>query len=565
MVHVLVIKDVDTGQVSTFSSFHPSGQSIHDGLSLLGKATMLIGHNIIKFDLAVLAKLHSFKVPQGCTVMDTLVLTRLIYTRLSENDFRLISAGTLPKGLYCRHSLAAWGYRLGKHKGDFKGPWDAWSQDMETYCEQDVEVNYHLWQFLEHAAYPEMSIWIEHEVAKICAQIEINGFCVDVPKLEDLFLDLKAQFERVRVEMQVVFPPAEVQMKTKVKYIPFNPGSRKQIEERLKEKYDWVPKAFTDNGQAKLDDEVLATLKYPEAQVLARYFLLQKRIGQIGEGQKAPNAWLQMVRKGKLHGAINPNGARTGRATHSHPNMGQIPSKGVEYGKECREAFTVPPGWKLLGTDAGQLELRMLAHYMALHDLGAYTSVVNTGDVHTTNQIAAGLPTRDDAKTFIYGFIYGAGDAKIGSIVGKGRAAGKKLRESFLKGLPALDKLIRGVKSRLKSQGYLTGLDGRRLYCEHEHAALNTLLQSAGALVCKVWMIIVERMLQEKGLVHGWHGQYAICAWVHDELQIAVRDGYEDVVGQACLDAIAEVEKFFKLRCPLTANFKVGANWYETH
>lgn len=565
-VHSLVIKDADTGEVHSFSDARGDNlRSIRAGLLFLAMADVLIAHNGIKFDIPVLKKLFNWKPKPGAQVIDTLVMCRLIFTRVGTSDFRLMSAGTFPKDLIGRHSLEAWGWRLGEHKGDFNGPWDVWTPEMQTYCEQDAEVTYKLFRKIEDINYSPTAIALEHDVAWICAQIERNGFCVNVRELELLFVQLKEEFVKVKEEIQSVFLPTVVKLKTKTKHVPFNPGSRQQIAKRLKEKYGWVPQAFTDNGQAKIDDEILEALEYPEAKLLARYFMLEKRIGQIGQSKKGEKAWLQVVRNGKIHGGINPNGARTGRATHSHPNIAQVPKAPKPYGQECRQLFIVPKGWKLLGSDTGQLELRCLAHYMAALDGGEYTQLVNAGDVHTANQQAAGLPTRENAKTFIYGFIYGAGDPKLGEIVGKGKAAGAKLRKSFLTKIPALGKLAKGVKEKLKAKKHLIGLDGRRLYCESEHAALNTLLQSAGGLICKYWMKRVVERLEAQGLTHGWDGEFAICAWVHDELQIAVRCGYEDVVAKACVDAIKDAELFFKLRCPLTAAYKIGDNWHDTH
>lgn len=308
-----------------------------------------------------------------------------------------------------------------------------------------------------------------------------------------------------------------------------------------------------------------------------------KRLGQIADGKQA---WLSLVRDGKIHGSINSCKAVTRRATHSNPNVGQVPSvqlKEIEgangkktvvhlhgeeggWGWECRELFGVPEGWWQVGTDASGLDLRCLAHYMARWDGGAYGHELLNGDIHKVNQEAAGLPTRANAKTFIYGFLYGAGDAKIGTIVEKDAAEGKRLKAKFLKGLPALAKLIDAVKHKAKNLKHLSGLDGGTLHIRSDHAALNTLLQSAGAIICKMWGVLMERELRRRGYRHGWDGDFAFLAWVHDEYQIAARTKeLAHEIGEVSRWAIKEVERHFNFRRPLDIDYKVGKTWAECH
>ena len=349
----------------------------------------------------------------------------------------------------------------------------------------------------------------------------------------------------------------------RVKTVMFNPRSRPHIANRITALYGWVPEKFTDAGAPQVDEEVMKDLPYPEAPLLTEYLMVSKRLGQLSEGD---NAWMKLVTKGKIHGSINQNGAVTGRATHSRPNISQVPSGSSEYGEECRALFTVPPGWTLVGADASGLELRCLAHYMARWDSGAYGEALLNGDIHTVNQKAAGLPTRANAKTFIYGFLYGAGDAKVGQIVGGTAVDGKKLKTKFLKGLPALKYLKEAVQLKAKNDGCLRGLDGRSIHIRSSHAALNTLLQSAGALVCKQWVVTLESHLRSKGMAHGWEGDYALCAWSHDEVQIACRTpeiAYE--VAKVAMESVTEVGELFNFRCRLNGEAKQGTTWAMTH
>jgi DNA polymerase I-like protein with 3'-5' exonuclease and polymerase domains len=341
----------------------------------------------------------------------------------------------------------------------------------------------------------------------------------------------------------------------KSKTVVFNPGSRHHIANRLKAMYGWKPKEMTDKGQPKVDETVLEKLRYPEAKLLTEYLLVQKRLGMLAEGD---NAWLKMVKpNGRIHGEVITNGAVTGRATHRNPNIAQVPAVKALYGKECRTLFTVPKDRVLVGVDVSGLELRMLAFFMK--DL-EYAREVCDGDIHTVNQKAAGLATRDQAKTFIYAFCYGAGPEKIGSIAGGGAKHGKELRKQFLERTPALNALILDVK-RAAERGYLKGLDGRRLHIRSDHAALNTLLQSAGALVCKQWMVEVDRMLALK----QWSHKVQQVAWIHDECQFECDPDIADEFGREAIDCIRKAGEFFKLSVPLTGEHKIGKNWAETH
>lgn len=360
---------------------------------------------------------------------------------------------------------------------------------------------------------------------------------------------------------------------SKVKLVEFNPSSRVHIALWLKELHGWEPTEFTADGAAKVDEKVLASLPYPEAKVFNNYLTICKRLGQLSEGKES---WLRHEVKGRIHGQMVTNGAVTGRATHSNPNMGQVPGvrkgKGPDgkeivlmglagyWGYECRALFGPPPGYVQVGIDMSGIELRCLAHFMARYDGGAYGRIVVDGDIHTENQKAAGLPTRGNAKTFIYAFLYGAGGAKIGAIIGKDAAAGEKLKARFLRSLPALKKLIDAV-TVAAGRGYLKGIDGRILKVRHKHASLNTLLQSCGAILSKQWMVIFHSMLEEAGLADKVHQML----WVHDEIQLACPPELADRVGQMAVDAIAKTGEFFNFRVPITGEYKVGKNWAECH
>jgi DNA polymerase I-like protein with 3'-5' exonuclease and polymerase domains len=348
---------------------------------------------------------------------------------------------------------------------------------------------------------------------------------------------------------------------TKMKTVVFNPGSRVHIEKKLRET-GWEPTEFTDSGRAKLDENIISKIEQPEAQLLVKYLLIQKRTSQIGFGD---SGWLRLVGEdGRLHGSINPLGTISGRATHSNPNISQSPSNKVEYGTECRSCFTVPKGWKLVGADMAGLELRTFAHYLSSFDNGEYAKVVCEGDVHTFNQEAAGLPNRNMAKTFIYAWLFGAGDQKIGSIVGGSTKAGKELKERFLAKVPAIGKLKQSVDAAV-TKGWVKGLDGRRLPVRSSHAGLNLLCQSSGAILCKQWLVSFYDQMVTNRYQHGYESDFVICGWIHDELQVACREELAETVGQLLVEQAKSAGKPYDFKVPLDSSFVIGNNWSETH
>lgn len=593
-LHCLCIKNLDTGEVISASS---ENLDIKDTIAQhLMKADVLIGHNILKFDIPAIQKVYPWFKPKA-EIRDTLIMARLIYPEIANMDYGPAQAGTFPKKLIGRYSLEAFGYRIGEYKGDYKGGWDQWSQEMQDYCEQDIEVTTKLYHKLmerkEKHNFSDYSIELEHKVAEIIFRQEQNGFGFDMGKAEVLYQELLVRRIELERELKQMFPPWEVktpfvpkvnnktrgyvkgQMTYKVQVVEFNPSSRHHIAKVLKEKHGWEPKEFTEKGEAKVDDSVLAELDYPEAKLLAEYFLIQKRLGQLAEGGEG---LMKRVKKdGRIHGEVITNGAVTGRMTHRKPNMAQIPANRSPYGDRFRDLFKARDGWVLVGCDADALELRCLAHYMSAFDHGEYVDVVLKGDkskgtdMHSVNCRAIGLDPathRDIAKTFFYAFIYGAGNHKIGSIVGSGSDTallklGAKTRRNFLKNLPALGKLTERVAEKVGEKGALKGIDGRRLSCRSAHSALNTLLQSAGAVAMKVALVILDDDLKARGYRPG--ADYEFVANVHDEWQIECREQVAEVVGKTAADAIRKAGETLGFKCPLAGNYEIGRTWKETH
>ena len=531
LIWCAVTKDIDTNEVNVWKEATGLRQYINE-------QDLLIGHNIIGFDLPVLNRLWNLNTASN-PLRDTLIMSRLLNP-------------VLEKG----HSLDSWGVRLGLKKGDFSDFGGGLSEDMVAYCIQDVEISHSLFTHLDASLLDwGKSVDLEHQVAIVVKKQEQNGFKLDVPKCMVMLADWQQSLMDIEEELQQVFQPITTQrfsdktgkqLKDKVEV--FNPGSRKQIAERLMS-LGWKPRKHTEKGSVIVDEKVLQTVRIPQAKPILRYLLLQKRVAQV-------KSWVENVsERGRVHCQVRTNGAITGRMTHSKPNLAQVPRVGSEYGEECRSVWIVDEGNVLLGADASGLELRMLASYM---DDPSYTREILEGDIHTANMKAAGLTDRDQAKTFVYAFLYGAGPAKIGAIVGGREREGRRLIDSFLKNTPALQKL-RDKVSRLAEKGWLPGLDGRRLIVRSQHAALNTLLQGAGAIIMKQALIILNRKL-----IHA-NMDARFVANVHDEWQIETTEQDAETVGHFAVQSIRQAGIRLKLRCPLDGEFKVGLNWAATH
>lgn len=578
----------------------------------------IVGHNICKFDIPALKKLKgerfAFDVRDVC--IDTLVLARLIYANIKDTDVGLIRSGRLPKALYGSHSLKAYGYRMGELKGTYgeqEDAWDKFTPEMYEYNKQDVVVTLKLFQKLMAKGYPLKAIQLEHDIAWVMAKQERNGFVFDKGAAVKLYAELSAKRQEIyeslvsEVGSWTVYKGDKIYKRDNAKKgikagapypqyeeVTFNPNSRSHIAKVLMER-GWEPTEVTPTGAPKVDEDTLqSAMGIPLTPKILEYLLINKRIAQLAEGD---NAWLKLMKEDKdgyyrIHGSVNPNGAVTGRATHSYPNVAQVPAGRSPYGKECRSLFTVPKGWFEAGIDASGLELRCFGSFLFPFDNGAYIKEILEGDIHTHNQKMAGLPTRDQAKTMIYCMLYGGGDGKLGAVINGTAKDGKALKERFFKAVPAYKKLCSSIDKTLVESSewigntqkvkwknrvhpdcptlnishHILGLDRRLVYVRSPHSALNTILQSAGALICKKWVCLVEENMRKAGYKHGWDGDFAMMAWVHDETQIAcrTREIAEDCV-RIAQESMRQTQEFFKFNCQLDTEGKIGTNWFDCH
>jgi len=582
VIYCVVIYDINKQQTFTYGP-----DCIVNAIAHLATADVLIGHNIIFYDIPVLQKLHSFA--SKCRIIDTLICTRLIWPKELLYDLDTEQYPQVPKKNRGTASLKAWGWRLADHKIEFKD-FSHYSEEMLAYCVQDVEVTKKLWLHICKQHCSEPALKLEHDFALAINKQIRAGVPFDFDAALDLVDVLTTKQQNLEAELKRIFPP--IKHSTwftpkvnnakrgyvkgvpfeKISYEEFNPGSRDQIADRLHKKYGWKPEKNTEKGNPVLNDEVLETLPYPEAKPLAEYMLVKKRLGQITEGT---NAWTKLFNNdtGRIHGDIITNGCITGRCAHRNPNMGQVPASYSPYGKECRSLFSAPDGWDLIGIDAKALELRCLAGYLALWDDGEYASLVTNPeiDIHVYNQEKFGVETRDISKRLLYGVLYGAGALKAGTIINPDekdelvlRQLGSTAINSFMKGVPALKKLKQQIDETIGSRGYLRGLDRRVLHCRSAFKGLNVLLQSAGAILMKQVVVFAHNNIETNlDLIHGHNWEQLLM--VHDEIQIACHPDYTETIREQAMMAFPQAQEFFGFQCLIEGDSRVGKTWAETH
>ncbi len=537
LIHCIVARNYETNAVKTWV-----GDECREFASWSKAIDTFIMHNGISFDAPILNRLT------GSTIKPSQIRDTLIESQL----FNPIREGG--------HSLEAWGKRLKFSKGECND-FTTFSEDMLQYCERDTELTGRMASVLskEGSTFSSRSYDLERKIRLIIDQQQKNGFAFNIRKAMLLLSQLEDEQHELERTAEEMFKPTEVKLKTKIKYIPFNIASRKQIPERLME-LGWKPKQFgkeikLKGGSTKknvvVSEEILDKINMKEAKMFSRYFLLQKRTGLL-------KSWIQACDEDeRVRGRVLTLKTVTGRMAHHSPNMAQVPASYSPYGKECRELWTVSNSdtHTLVGTDASGLELRCLAHYMEDED---FTKEVLTGDVHTANMKAAGLQTRDQSKTFIYAFLYGAGSAKIGKVVGGNAKRGQELIDNFLKNMPRL-KLLRNNVIEKSKEGTVGALDGRQLQIRASYASLNTLLQGAGAIVCKQWLVHMDERIRKTGI------DAKLVASIHDEYQFEVAKGDTKRFGQITKEAMKEAERTLKMKCPLDCEYKEGLTWADTH
>ena len=429
-------------------------------------------------------------------------------------------------------------------------------------------------------------VTLEMRMAELMSQQEASGFRFDMDAATRVRAELQQEFDDLTnkitsIYMYVpgkVFTPKRADKKKgyvagapMTRLVDFNPTSRQNIAWALQTFRGARFTKVTDTGKPKVDEATISEVRdtalssgnqqlHDECEMFIRLLTLQKWLGQLSEGT---NSWFNSIEgDGCIHHSCTLS-TQTGRNAHRGPNLGQVVSA-----PWARELFVPHPGHVMVGADLEGLELRLLGHYLAAFDQGAFAEVVVNGDIHQQNADRVGC-TRPQVKSLTYAFIYGAGDQKLGHTLhpelsdAQKKTLGGELRRKFLDAIPGLEPLIDAVKLKVRSSGRLRGLDGRPIFCRAEHSSPNFLLQSAGAIISKRWVVIGQQMMNDAGLTYDV--DYTRCAYVHDEVQMSVVPAEVDRM-KALLEAAApEAGRYYNLRVPIAASADHGDTWASTH
>lgn len=459
------------------------------------------------------------------------------------------------------------------------------------------------------------SFAIETRMAFILGKMERNGFLVDKKLIEQHIRHLTGEIGKVDEEVMPQLPlrtVADVKAKggvyphvakpykmngelcvaverwyekiedspdiggpfTRVSFLPFDLGSTMQVKEYLLDQ-GWLP----DKWNYKKDDRG----RFTEEKTSPKLTQEDQFLGVTGTvGRRVADRIKYRHRRSQLEGwysSIRPDGrisqgisgmTPTARLRHSRivnipgfeidPKTGEV--KGAYFGREMRSVFVAREGYKIVGCDAASCQLRMLCHYMGDE---SYTNTIVNGrqedgtDPHTVNMKLAGLSSRGQAKGFIYAFLFGAADKKLGLILGGSARRGKEARAKFLQGLPKLAALLNNVEKSWKKRGYLIGLDGRKIYVRSPHMLLVYLLQSAEAIMMKVAMCFMDKRIK----LGGYDAK--LVATAHDEVQYEVLASHSEDVARILEDSIRDA--YLHLECNVEGKGEadIGKTWAETH
>jgi len=560
VVWCIVAQDVDTGVCKRFVTH----QSAKPFLYFMKQVDVAIFHNGLGYDVPVLERLLGVDF-SGIEVVDTLILSHLF-------------------GKTVKHSLDAWGEELGYAKGDYSD-WSKFTWEMMDYCQRDVEVTTKLYKHLmQGLTYLDPDVIdLEYETKKQCMKQEEGGWHFDIEGAHKLLATISSDISTLEFEVRDTFTPlpmfkerADMEASGSYKnkdgsyhslylkqleegchktpegwgfyeYPEFNLGSRLQIGEQLVHR-GWKPSVLTPTGKPTINEDVLENVPIPEAKLIAKYLSYDK-IRSFLKG------WIDVYNEDTqaLHGRVRTLGTVTHRMSSNSPNMQQVPSSRKPFGTEIRALFKARDGKVIVGADLSGLELRCLAHYMGDKD---YTNELLNGDIHVKNQMAAGLPDRDAAKTFIYAFLYGCGPELTGAQLGKGVEEGRRVQESFLKNIPALGAL-KSRAYKAATRGYVKSIDGRKIYTRKPMSALNFLLQSAGSIIAKrSWYIFHNK---------AKHLNYKQLGVIHDEIQIECSPEDSEAIGKLLVQSMEETTSYYNLSCPITGEYQTAGDWSGTH
>jgi DNA polymerase I len=604
-----VFKNVDTNEKYKFRP-----HQIEEMLTFMDTIDVLIMHNGIGYDWRLLKKLHGY-VYRGRKV-DTLIMSRL-------QDPNRRSPPHCPNKI-APHSVEAWGYRVGRGKPEHND-WSQFSEEMLHRCDEDVEIQHLILKELIKEANGKNwkdALQMTYKLFDVLNMSEEYGWLVDkehmdfsiymltrwismIDRVVIPYLPIILEIEETKKngEYNYVRKPfkkdgsysesalrwcEEVSIDSRsgiiggpfsrISFRPVNLESNKETKEFLLS-YGWSPVDWNYNSEGERTSPKLSHDDPFEGIDNKLGKLVAKRV-QCKHRRATLVGWSQVIRDDGRIPSIVVGLTTTARARHQ--NIVNVPGGKSFFGKWMRKCFITKPGWKLVGTDSDACQIRMLAARMGDDN---YTDSVLNGkkedgsDQHSVNMRAAGLSSRDDAKTFFYGIIFGAGDKKTGKIVKGNADDGKRLKEKFFEGLPALKNLVDKLTDEWRAtakkvynpkfnrmeyaDGYIIGLDGRPIYVPSEHMVLVYALQSDEAIMMSAAYLKFYQWMNKAG--YKWGEDYGIVCWYHDEWTTECREEIAEHVAELAKNAITWAGEYFKIACPHLGQSKIGNNWWEIH
>ena len=589
---VLVARDIETNEEFIFTDYDDDYPDFNESYDLLANADAIIGHNIIGYDLPALKKIKGWDFEGKTSIVDTLIMSRVFnYKRFGG-----------------RHALAKFGEYFKVPKPEHED-WSQYSKEMLHRCREDVRINHLAYEMLvkemrvlsEKKPVIKKSLRFEHDTAQFCQEAFERGWLFDKDKALTLLSEMEDEMSDIERKIEPMLSMKIKRLDKEHKELKFNKNGF--YPKTISDYFEVTPEsALTDrmiagnyNRIAVLKPE-MGSLEYVKeflyeqgwepleynykklpngALVKVSPKLCTKSLEALGEVGRMVDSyyttrsrhsilvgWLnELDDNNRLHGECFTIGTPTARARHS--TIVNVPSPNARWGKEMRSLFITEPGRKIVGADSSGNQMRALCHYLANDE---FTNEVINGDVHQRNADILGC-ARATAKPFLYAFLFGGGGGKL-SLILKGERDpkyGNQMKKIFIENTPGLGSLNNRVQKALEQtsrrdskMGYIPAIDGRKIYTESAHKALNYLLQSFEAVTCKAAIAYMTAKFKEENL------DVKPLVFYHDEVQLDVAEEDAERVAEIAAEAFKEAPKVFGVNI-MDGEAKIGRTWYDTH
>lgn len=521
---------------------------------LLEDETLLkIGQNL-KFDKGVMQR---YDIDLRGIAFDTMLESYVLDSVAGRHDMDSLAER------YLNHKTITFEEIAGKGKNQLTFNQIALEQ-AGPYAAEDADVTLHLHQKLWSKLQPHADLChvfqtIDMPLVPILSRIERTGVLIDPAILAEHSKELTTRL--AELETQAYELAGE----------EFNLSSTKQLQGILYEKHKLPILKKTPKGAPSTNEEVLAelALDYPLPKLILEYRGLAKLKSTYTD--KLP-LMINPATK-RVHTSYHQAVTATGRLSSSDPNLQNIPVRNDE-GRRIRQAFIAPKGYSIVAADYSQIELRIMAHLSG--DKGLLNAFANGLDIHRATAsevfgIALDKVTseqRRSAKAINFGLIYGMSAFGLSRQLNIPRSESQKYMNLYFERYPGVQDYMERTRQQAAEQGYVSTLDGRRLYLPDIHsrnamarkgaerAAINAPMQGTAADIIKKAMIAIDDWLQKDA------PQVKMIMQVHDELVFEIHDS---VIEESIRKIKSLMEGCMQLNVPLQVDVGTGMNWDEAH